>query len=585
MAETALTIADIRHPDYLFSSTLWTEWRETFRGGDRYLQRYLQKFSTRESDNEFAVRKSYSPIPTFAKAAILDIRNSIFQRLGDVTRVGGSTRYHAAVDGEEAGVDREGGSMSSFIGIDVLTELLVMGRCGIYVDAPAIAPTSLAEEAQSPYLYYYQIEDILSWTLDEQAEDGTFKAVLLRDHAVVTSTDFGDIRLPSGRQDRYRLVWKDDNGDVWCRFYNSDKEIVRGEHADPITGDIALGLKVIPFVMPSIGDSLLTDVSSYQKALLNLVSADVNWALQSNVPFLTIQQELRTSGAHLKRAADDATPGGQPAQGQGEAVGGGTGRYYDIGTDRPDYIAPPTDPLLASMKLQEKLEDDIRKLINLAVTNKSGSRTESAEAKKLSSQGLEAGLSFIGMVLQKAEQAIARYWSMYENKSKPDTSKVAYPDRYLLKEDVERIDEAESLLKLIDRIPSKKARKVVAKIVISLILTGKVPTATIDAAMKEVEKAGYTTSAIQDVLQAQGAGLMSDELASEALGIKDGEVEQARKDLAKKHALTLMAQTSGARPGEKPANPTARGVPELGGNPKGASQEQAVGTEKAKDKQ
>lgn len=562
MAETALTIADLRHPDYLKSSLQWTEWRETFQGGEDYLHRYLQKFSERESDADFATRKSYTPIPTFAKAAILDIRNSIFQRLEDVSRHGGSTAYKAACSGEGSGVDREGSSMTSFIGIDVLTELLVMGRCGIYVDAPAIAPTTLAVKAQAPYLYYYRVEDILSWELDEYAEDGTFKAILLKDYAISYNSNFNGIKLPSGREDRYRLVWKDESGVIRCRFYNKNKKVIFGPTADKLTGDIILqGMTVVPFTMPNIGESLLTDVSSYQKALLNLVSGDVNWALKSNVPFLTIQEELRSTGSHLKKTADDATPGSQPGKNQREKVGT-TGRYYDKGMDRPDFIAPPTAPLEASMKLQEKLEDDIRKLINLAVANKVGSRTESAEAKKLSSQGLEAGLSYIGTVLQQAEKAIARFWGMYENTKKPIIATVSYPERYILKEDKDRLAEAGGLLELVDRLPGQKIKKAVAKIVVNLLFSGKMTTDELTSIMKEIDNAGYTTSAISDVIQAHSEGLVGDDLASEALGYPKGEVEKARKDKAERAALTLLAQVNPDAPGGA-KNPAARGVPDL----------------------
>ncbi len=572
---TSLSISAIRHPDYLYSSTLWAEWRDTFRGGEDYLQMYLKKFSDRETDTDFANRKACTPIPTFAKAAILDVRNSIFQRLEEISRIGGSKNYNKAVAGENAGVDRDGSSMNSFIGIDVLTELLVMGRVGVFVDAPSKVPTTLAEDARSPYLYHYRVEDILSYDLDHAAEDGTFKAVLLRDNAISYNTTFGDIKLPAGRETRFRLVWKDDVGRVWCRFYTKEEEVIRYPDSEA-GGEMLLGVDVVPFVLMDIGDSLLSDVSSYQKALLNLVSGDVNWALKSNVPFLTIQQEMRTAGAHLKTTAQSATPGSQPAQNQEEKHGAGTGRYYDTGLDRPGYIAPPTDPLMASMKLQEKLEDDIRKLINLAVTNKSGSRTESAEAKKLSSQGLEAGLSFIGLVLQQGEQAIARYWGMYENIKKPEIAKVAYPSRYILKEDQERIDQAKSMLELSDRIPGTKAKKAIAKMVVAMLMSGKQSVDQISSILDEIEAAGYTTSFIDDVIAAKEAGLMGDELASEAIGVRKGEVAKAKKDHAEKLKLIQEAQTPVMPPGQGPAlkNPASRGIPEQGVGDKTASEEQ-----------
>lgn len=567
----AMSLAGTRHPDYLYSSLDWVEWRDTFRGGKDYLRRYLQKFSDRETDEDFKIRQSITPIPTFAKAALLDVRNSIFQRLEEISRIGGSTKYDKAVAGEGAGVDRNGASMGSFMGIDVLTELLVMGRVGVYVDAPNLVPTTMAEETQSPYLYYYRVEDILSWTLDDESEDGEFKSVLLRDYAIKFNTFHGGIQLPAGRETRLRLVWKDDAGQVWVKFFNAQEEVIYMPGSE-VDGSIPLDLNVIPFTMLDIGGSLLEDVSSYQRALLNLISGDVNWAIKSNTPFLTIQQELRTAGAHLKKTAESPVPGGQPAQNQTETHGAGTGRYYDINADRPGYIAPPTDPLIASMALREQLQDDIRKLINLAVTNKSGSRTESAEAKKLSAQGLEAGLSFIGMVLQKGEQAIARFWALYENPDSPQVATIAYPARYILKEDQERIDQATALLELGNQIPGTTAKKTITQMVATLLLSGRQNVETITTIMGEIKSAGYTTSDIDDVLAAQEAGLIGNDLASEALGIRPGEVEKAQKDHAEKLKLIQEAQTPAD--GNMP-NPAARGLPEMGDGEQSASEEQS----------
>ncbi len=574
---TSLVSASIKHPDFLFTSTDWTEWRETFRGGREYRQRYLKKWSIRETDDDFTVRKGCTPIPTFAKAAILDIRNSIFQRLEDVIRTGGSPSYNRAIEAESGGVDREGSSMNSFIGIDVLTELLVMGRTGIYVDAPNIKPVSLADQIGqdlAPYCYCYRIEDILSWTLDHNEVRGTFKAVLLRDHVVNFNTDFAGVPLPKGRETRLRLVWKDDeSGKVRVKMWKDDEErkLIELEDADA-DGAVTLDIDVVPFTMPDIGESLMVDITSYQHALLNLVSGDVNWSLMSSSPFLTIQRDGRSVGAHLKKPGRGNTPepGGQHAQDQEEKIGG-KGRYYDPDMDRPGYIAPPTDPLMASMKLQEKLEDDIRKLVNLAVTNKAGSRTESAEAKKLSSQGLEAGLSYIGLVLENAEQRIAEFWGRYENH---EGTTVSYPERYILKQDIERIEEGEAMASLMDRIPSKTARKAIAKQIVSTLIGGRDNTDNITTMLTEIESAGYTTAAVSDVIQAHSQGLVSDKTASESLGYDASEVEQARKDKAERATITLLAQQSvGGESGQAAIGAGARGAPDIDPNEESAQQE------------
>jgi len=56
--------------------------------------------------------------------------------------------------------------MNAFVGVKVLTELLVMGRVGVFVDAPFVPRSAtLANTGNvAPYLYRYDIEDILSWT-------------------------------------------------------------------------------------------------------------------------------------------------------------------------------------------------------------------------------------------------------------------------------------------------------------------------------------------------------------------------------------------------------------------------------------
>ena len=576
---TSLVSASVKHPDYLFTSTDWAEWRETFGGGRDYRLRYLKQWSNRETDPEFNIRRECTPIPTVAKAAILDIRNAIFQRLEDVVRSGGSVSYNHAVEGERGGVNREGSSMNQFIGVDVLTELLVMGRVGVYVDAPNVKPVTLADQIGkdlAPYCYCYRIEDILSFTLDHNEVRGTFKAVLLRDHVVSYNSDFAGVELPEGRKARLRLVWKDDvTGKVKVRMWEDDEDkaiipLVGGD-AD---GAVTLDISVVPFIMPDIGDSLMIDITSYQHALLNLVSGDVNWSLMSSSPFLTIQRDGRSVGAHLKKPGRSNTPepGGQHSQDQEEQIGG-KGRYYDTGMERPDYIAPPTEPLLASMKLQEKLEDDIRKLVNLAVTNKAGSRTESAEAKKLSSQGLEAGLSYIGLVLENAEKRIAEYWGMYESH---EGTAVSYPERYILKQDIDRIEEAQAMADLMDRLPSVSARKSIAQQIITTLIGGKENSESVSKMISEVESAGYTTAAAQDVIKIHSAGLVSDETASESLGYKKGEVEQARKDKAERAVITLLAQTEVAGgSGQAAIGAGARGAPDIDPNEDSATQEKA----------
>jgi len=578
MTKPPFSISTVRHPLYLRNALDWQFWRDTFEGGQYYRDHYLVRFDERETREEFLARRDLTPIPTFAKAAILDVRNNIYQRLVGVSRVGGSQDYQNAVRGKVGGVDGQGSTMDSFIGKDILTELLLMGQVGCYVDAMAPTGPTLADQTFPPYLTYYRTEDILSYSYSPRGKGGEFQSVLLRDWNLTIEDSMGrEIYLPNGTEERFRLIWKDDFGVVRYRLYDSESQVIRRHDSDE-SGAVATNLSRVPFVMFDIGDSLMKDVASYQKSLLNLSSNDVYYAIKSNSPFLTIQRDAFASGDHLKQA--DSADGGN---GHSEDVGAGKGRYYGINEDRPGFISPPTDPLKTSMELQERLEDSIRTLINLAVQSKAGSRTESAESKKISQGGLEAGLSFIGLELEAGEKLIADLWAEYENVKNPNPATIHYPDRYTLKSDTERLEEAQKQIELIEKLPTQELKRTVSKGIVDTLLGGRMQQDDIDAIHRKIDSNDYIMTDPQMILDAHSAGLVDDKTASEALGF-DAEkvVEQAKEDRAERIALTLEAQTPRDESGQpvqpeaqsgEVKNPASRGAPELDTNPDSGADE------------
>ena len=560
-----LTLTDIRHPNYLYNSAEWLEWRYTYSAGDEFVNRYLQKFSTREDTNDFNDRKSLTPIPGFAKAAVNDVRNAIYQRMHDVTRRGGSINYQLAVQGNNGGVDLEGTGMDAFLGFNVLTELLVMGRVGVYVDSPTLTGPSVADtEGIQPYLYMYQIEDILSWKMAPPSHKSEYKSILLRDriidyNAPLDSLVGTSIELPCGETERYRLVWiNDDTGKVNVQFYDLDSQPINPETGlDGDTGPIELNLDRIPFVMFNIGSSLLKDVSKHQIALLNLTSSDVAYALKSNFTFYTEQADLRSIGSHLKmgqsgdNTASGGGQGGLPLEAQ---VGVTQGRAYAMGADRPMFINPSSEPLEASMKLQEKLEDGIRKLVNLAVSNKTG-RPISGDSKEMDNQGLEAGLSFIGLVLETGERKISSYWSAYESITveSREIALISYPARYSLKKDVDRVLEAEKLSTLMTTIPGRKIKRELAQVIVATLLAGKISAEDLEDINTEIKMTGYTTSDPEIIIKATEAGLVGEQTASKALGFDDDEYLIARKDHEIRIRRIKVSQTQGEGAGMEQA--------------------------------
>jgi hypothetical protein len=576
-------IIDSRHPNFLADIEDWKKWRLTYEGGRQYVHTYLKKFTNKEDNKTFQNRRDMTPIPSFASAAVNDIRNSIFQRLRDVIRRDGSDSYKRAIQGLDLGVDLRGSTMNAFMGMDVLTELLIMGRVGIYVDNPIVfrqdgrLPSLADTQGIRPYLYKYQVEDILSWRCAHPESPSEFQSLLLRD----TCTDFDtDTLLPLTSFERFRWLWiNPETGNVNMHFIDGDGNTI-DRNGQLSTDPIELNLKRIPFVMPNIGGSVLTDVCQHQIALLNLVSSDVSYALKANFPFYTEQRDLRGVGDHLKHnVAPDGTSesGGQHSHLREFNVGPTQGRAYDIKAERPGFIHPSSEPLKASMSLQEKLEGDIRKLINLAV--QSMATRASAESKSLDNQGLEAGLSFIGLVLESAERRIADLWAAYESvdERKRQIAIIKYPDRYSLKDDAERVKEARELAELIQNTPSKTARKEMWKNLVAILLSGRVSVEKIDAINTEIDNANFTTSDPDIIIRAVEAGLSGEETASLALGFAKGEVEKAREDQARRIERIQAAQTprDQQKGFTKPGEAAARGLPDLDIDPQAAKQEKA----------
>lgn len=560
------------HPNYKFDQAQWAKWRATYAGGQDFINNYLIKFSNREDDGDFANRKVSTPLPTFAKTAINDIRNAIFQRMRDITRRDGSKQYSEAVAGQGGGVDLRGSTMNSFMGKDVLTELLIMGKVGVYVDMPSIygadssGPTLADIEGKHPYLYLYRLEDIKNWHLGRPGEDSEFQILLLKDLTFSYDQDMG---LPTDTIERHRLIWiNQDTGKVNLQFIDEE-----GNRINPDGGlggeVIELGLTQIPFTLIDIGDSLLKDVCQHQIALLNIGSSNVNYALKSNFPFYIEQGDLRKVGSHLKGpASGSAEAGGQGSHLNQRDLGVRHGREYDLGADAPSFIHPSSEPLVASMALQTQLEEEIRKLVSLAVT--SAATRSSAESKSLDNQGLESGLSYIGLVMETAERKIAQYWANYEESriDRQQNPVIKYPDRYNLKNDQERIKEASGLVEVISQVPSNTSRRELWKMLNALLLSGRVSVEDLTKMNNEIDRAPFTTSDPEVIFTAVERGIAGNNTASIALGFNADEAEKAKADFRERIALTLAIQR-----GESGGEFAARGAKELDADPTKSNQE------------
>lgn len=557
-----MRITNLRHPEYNRSIDDYLKWRLTYQGGQNFIEQYLVKYSKREGDTEFAERKSISYAPSFAKVAINKLKNTLYSRMSEIVRKGGPKSYISATRGEGGGVDLYGSSMDRFIGEIVLPELMTMRTIGVYVDKPPLnGPLLLNNQNRAPYLYTYPVEDILSWSYTYYEGEYVYLSALLRDHDYDYDQETG---LVKGKMEKYRHIWLAADG-VHVQFYlpnpneNEDHDIKLGE-------EVILPLKRLPFVLMGLKESLLADAADYQIGLLNLASSDMTYVQKANFPFYTEQYDPATDSYYIRRpnfaANVDHTTGRDPAEGtfvEGNKsgkdeinVGSLTGRRYPKGLERPAFVAPPTEPLLASMKKQEAMKNEIFELIDIAASN-AAPQHASAESKSMDDRGLESGLSYIGLELEWGEREIAKIWALYEN-SEPAT--VKYPERYSTKTDKQRLEEAKQLDDVKTSAPSRTFAKEVAKQISRIMLSDKVSNDTLDKIEEEIEKAEYISADPELIRTAAELGMVDAVTGSNALGFNGEEVvPQAQKEHAERLARISAAQS-------KPES-AARGNPDL----------------------
>lgn len=498
------------------------KFRLVMEGGERFIRNYLRRFSRREDENDFTDRLAVTYNPAFAKAAVLDIRNGISQRLADVTRSGGGPTYQSAIRGAGGGVDNYDSTMDRFIGGVVLTELLSMGKVGVYVDMPPLpGPTKLDAVGKRPYAYIYPVESIL----DDSCDNG------VRTH----------VKLCDGKCNRE--LWLD--GDiVYVQAFGLDDKSMH----DPVP----LQLKQIPFAVLDIGESLLQDAADFQIALLNIGSGDMAYLTRANFPFYVEQYDPRMNASNVKTLNVD--PNGVTEI----KVGVAAGRRYPINTNQPAFIAPPTDPVIASMAKQEQLKKEIREIVlgnlgNLTPKNKEGEST------------IEAGLRFISLELEYAERFIAQMWASYTGEP---VATVNYPDSYDIKSDEDRRKEAKDLEELMAKIPSMTFQKEIAKRMAAVLLGPKIATDVMAKIESEIDTATAVTIDPTIIRSDFESGFVSLETASKLRGYPEGEVEQAKKDHAERIARIAISQTQGLG--------AARGVDDLSTDPNQGKDEKTL---------
>lgn len=477
-------------------------YRDAFQGGDRFVETYLKRYSSRESTDDFDERKGITPCEPFAKMAVMDVINNLCQRLREIQRTDGDVTYQHAVVGKWGGVDNAGSSMLKYMQDVVLPELAQVGGVGIYIDNAKVLPLTLAGDKLHPYIYHIPRETISAMVWcgpDNPAEVGELLITLPSTDSKLNRTGKW-IKLNG--QVKYTETWTPATKGV----ANSIGTVTpTGVTQDTKSEETILNLAKIPFVWVQIKQPLMRDIAKYQVALLNISSSDLMYCVKANFPFYTEQK----SKSFLAGKTETEDPDGKPAKKQD--TGPMTGVSYPMGAERPGFINPSPEPLLASMKKQQQIKDAIREILNLNIANVAN---VSAEAKGYDLQGMEAGLFSIAQALLKMEMDIAAVWAMYM-RSKP--ALISYPTQYSLKSDEQNITEAVSMGKLLPLVPSLEGKKQISLIIARNVLSARVSPETMRKIEEEINKAVVIVSDMKDLQEFVINGILPAKYAALAI--------------------------------------------------------------------
>lgn len=271
--------ASVKHPDYAAMETRWALIRDVLEGEERIKSLCVTSGGTTsttylplpqtESDETRAAQRYFS----YVQRAVLynATERTLFGMVGQVfskpptTDIPESIKY-LQKDPAGTGVTLEQSAKRT------LAEVLSLGRCGLWVDAPALdRPISIAERdsgAFRPTITSYPTEDIINWRTTRKGALTVLSLVVLREDRIVSDDGFTVQKV-----DQWRELSLDSEGFYRVRVhYEGGKgEALTTSYVYPTMVD-GQRFSEIPFVFIGIQDN---DVSMDRPPLYALASLNL----------------------------------------------------------------------------------------------------------------------------------------------------------------------------------------------------------------------------------------------------------------------------------------------------------------------
>lgn len=221
---------DFEHPEYVDNLEYWHRCRVITQGSDA-VKRGGETFLPRLKGQKGSMYEAYKGRALFFEASARTVQGILGALCSKEPRLeppGGNTDFFESVVPYQTPI-------KSFIK-KVAEELIIVGRCGLFLDAP--------EEGQ-PYLAFYEAESIINWRTIIVDSNEILTLVVLREEYDEPLQFFSEKRI------RYRVLQLDDGGNYTQKVYikkenatNRDAFILQSEIIPKRSGQ---PLKYIPF--------------------------------------------------------------------------------------------------------------------------------------------------------------------------------------------------------------------------------------------------------------------------------------------------------------------------------------------------
>ena len=530
-----MKLIEVRSPGFRDDFGNWQIWRNAMAADDAYIRANLQRLPG-ELIKDYERRRGTTPVPAFIKATIREVITGIYSQMQLTSRSRGPQSFQEAVPGGEFGVDGSGTSLNYFLIMEVLKELLVMRRVGIFVDRPVLSEQPTLKEAANapPYMYMFKAEQILAWHV--KPGNITPDEVLLRRDAPLY---YEDTLITVDVENEYVYLRKSGPETVQCDIFDHDGDLVKS---------LQLNLPAVPFVLLETSESIIQDVIGHQNALLNLGSSNVAFAIAANLAVYTEQTDMGWLMQALRQKQDQEA-GEDDAENPNTDVGVieiglNKGRRYMQNAQPPSFISPDNINLERAAYLYEQLRDDIRRIILLAIQNVSVRGLTTATGLLQSQAATSNGLAALAIILEKAERQLVAIWSAYE--ATPYDYTVKYPADFQVMSKAERFTLINDLAKLRELVPAKDYQLHITKSIAALVVGPEAAPGQLAAINQQIDEAPGVISSPETITSLTEAGILPREYAAQLLNLPDDAAVKANLEHAERLQRIAASQMSAA---------------------------------------